>query len=279
MDLKPVEAILAEIGKAVRLFRYYPPSHPSAQRVMRDLGAVLPALARTGAIEARVGPRAFAIGSTALAPRSEPLRDLAIALYAQGHRTLVIEPGATAGEVAALVRALLGGSAAAGLKLGAVPKMPPLPHIHLDVPLKTKAVAEAPEKAAAADATVINVRSTGVFRPDALPLDIETRRVIEQLRDTPPEFLLSSVGRLEQLGAQLTAERDFGTLAEAMVALAGLAADVSDSMVRQASADARRAPACRTSASARNLTTGTTTEFPNCLYACVSETGMPKSSG
>jgi len=237
MDLKPVEAILAEIGKAVRLFRYYPPSHPSVQRVMLDLGAVLPALARTGTIEARVGPRGFAIGGAALAPRSEPLRDLAVVLHGQGHRTLVIEPGATAEEVAALVRALLGASAAAGRKLGAVPKMPPLPHIRLDIAFTAKPGSNAAEKAAAADGTGFNVRSTGVFRPDALPLDIETRRVIEQLRDTPSEFLLSSVGRLEVLGARLVAEQDFGTLAEVLAALAGLGADCPDAMVRQASAD------------------------------------------
>jgi HEAT repeat protein len=238
MDLKPVEAILAEIGKAVRLFRYYPPSHPSAQRVMLDLGAVLPALARTGTIEARVGPRGFAIGTAALAPRSEPLRDLAVALYAQGHRTLVIDPGATAEEVAALVRALLGVSVVVGRQLGVVPKLPPLPHIRLGVAFSAKPAAEAAEKAAVADATGFHVRSTGVFRPDALPLDIETRRVIEQLRDTPSEFLLSSVGRLESLGAQAVAARDFATLTEALGALAGLAADASDAMVRQASADA-----------------------------------------
>jgi HEAT repeat protein len=150
----------------------------------------------------------------------------------------VIEPGATAEEVAALVRALLGATAAAGRKLGAVPKLPPLPHIRLDVPLTAKPEPHAAERVAAADATGFNVRSTGVFRPDALPLDIETRRVIEQLRDTPSEFLLSSVSRLEVLGAQLAAERDFGTLTEALAALAGLAADAPDSMVRQASADA-----------------------------------------
>ena len=238
MDLKPVEAILTEIGKAVRLFRYYSPSHPSAQRVMLDLGAVLAALARTGTIEARVEARGFAIGSAALAPRSEPLRDLAAVLHGQGHRTLVIEPGATAEEVAALVRALLGATAAAGRRLGVVSKMPPLPHIRLDVPLTNKPASAAAEQAATADATSLNVRSTGVFRPDALPLDIETRRVIEQLRDTPSEFLLSSVGRLEVLGAQLAAERDFETLTEALAALAGLAADAPDAMIRQASADA-----------------------------------------
>ena len=159
MDLKPVEAILTEIGKAVRLFRYYSPSHPSAQRVMLDLGAVLPALARTGTIEVRVEPRGFAIGSTALAPRSEPLRDLASVLHGQGHRTLVIEPGASAEEVAALVRALLGAAASAGRKLGVVPRMPPLPHIRLGVALAPRSAAEA-ENAGAAETSPIRVRST-----------------------------------------------------------------------------------------------------------------------
>ncbi len=241
MDLQPVEAILTEIGKAVRLFRYYPPSHPGATRVMTDLGAVLPALARLGTVQLRIAPTGFVSGTTPVAPTSEPLRDLALVLHAQGHRTLVLEPGASAEEVAALVRALLGAGGVAGTRLGAVTRLPPLPHIRLDAappPGRGSAVAE--EAHAVGEAPSLSPQSTGVFRPDALPLDIEARRLVEQLASTPPEFLLASVGRLEDLGARAGEGREFGTLAEIVAVLAGLAAEASDPRVRQAAETAFR---------------------------------------
>ena len=240
MDLRPVEAILTEIGKAVRLFRYYPPSHPSAQRVMADLGAVLPVLSRLGTVELRVAPSGFISGTTQLAPKSEPLRDLALVLYGQGHRTLVLEPGASADEVAALVRALLGVGGASGGKLGAVTRLPPLPHIRLDVALQPGQRPPSGEAHVAAEPVAFSRRSTGVFRPDALPLDIEAHRLVEQLESTPEEFLLASVARLEVLGAQAAEGREFGTLAEIIAALARLAAGAGDPMVRQAAERAVR---------------------------------------
>jgi HEAT repeat protein len=241
MDLRPVEAILTEIGKAVRLFRYYPPSHPGVQRVMADLGAVLPALSRLGTVELRVAPSGFISGTTPLAPKSEPLRDLALVLYGQGHRTLVLEPGAGADEVAALVRALLGVGGAAGGKLGAVTRLPPLPHIRLDVALQPGQRSNAAgEPHVAAEPPSFSRQSTGVFRADALPLDIEAHRVVEQLESTPVEFLLASVARLEVLGAQAAEGREFGTLAEIVAALARLAAGDGDPMVREAAERAVR---------------------------------------
>ncbi|MGD0484056.1 MAG: HEAT repeat domain-containing protein, partial [Gemmatimonadales bacterium] len=240
MDLRPVEAILTEIGKAVRLFRYYPPLHPGAQRVMADLGAVLPALSRLGTVELRVAPTGFVSGTTPLAPKSEPLRDLALVLYGQGHRTLVLEPGAGADEVAALVRALLGVGGAAGGKLGAVTRLPPLPHIRLDVALEGGQRPAAGEAHVAAEPPSFSRRSIGVFRPDALPLDIEAHRVVEQLESIPVDSLLGSVARLEVLGAQAADGREFGTLAEIVAALARLATAAGDPMIRQAAERAVR---------------------------------------
>jgi len=241
MDLRRVEAILTEIGKAVRLFRYYPPSHPGAQRVMADLGAVLPSLERLGTVELQVAPTGFVSGSTQLAPRSEPLRDLALLLHAQGHRTLVLEPGASADEVAALVRALLGAGGGAGARLGAVMRLPPLPHIRLDAALQLgRSSAAAEETQAVSEEPSVSLQSAGVFRPDALPLDFEAHRVIEQLESTPAEFLLSSVARLEVLGARAGEGREFGTLAEVVDALARLASEAPDPMVRQAAENALR---------------------------------------
>lgn len=277
MDLPRVEAILTEIGKAVRLFRYYPPTHPGAQRVMVDLRAVLPSLARLGTVELRVTPTGFVSGTTPLSPKSEPLRDLALVLYGQGHRTLVLEPGVSADEVAALVRALLGAGGAAASRLGAVMRLPPLPHIRLDVALppgRSSAVAE--EAQAESEAPSFSRQSTGVFRPDALPLDIEARRVIEQLESTPAEFLLASVGRLETLGARAGEGREFGTLAEIAAALARLAADAPDPLVRQAAECALRqhaAPAHASGLVTRLANPGLTPEEREQVVAAVASLG------
>jgi len=231
MEPNRVVAILAEIGKAVRVLKYYPPSHPSAQRVMSELAAALPGLARIGTVELRITPNAFVTEGIPLAPRHELLRELAQLLYQQGTRTIVLEPGASAEEVSALVRALLGGGGAAGRKMGVVVKLPVLPHIRLNETLEAagEATAEELEETAA-----FSRRSRGEFRPDALPPDIEARRFIESLATTPAEFLLGSVSRLDALAGQLAGERDFGTLAEVLNALAGLAADAPDAQALQA---------------------------------------------
>lgn len=237
MEPNRVVAVLTEIGKAVRLFRYYAPSHPSIKRVMGDLAAALPGLARVGTVELRVTASGFESGTVKLAPKSEQLNDLAELLYGLGNRQLVLEPGLAADEVAALVHALVGASSAAARKLGAVPKLPPLPHIRLGQAARTSSDSTpefVDEKPAFAH------RSTGVFRPDALPADIEARRIIDQLATTPSEFLLSAVARLDVLAEQLAADREFGTLAEVVAALTALGAGAPDPQVRQAAERAVR---------------------------------------
>jgi HEAT repeat protein len=238
MDLRAVEGILAEIGKAVRLFRYYPPTHPGAHKVMADLGAVLPRLTPLGTVELQVTPTGFAAGSTPLSPRSEPLRDLALLLYGQGYRSLVLESGASADEVAALVRALLG---VAGGKSGAATRLPPLPHIRLDVvPGAGRRSTAAEESQVPGQPPADASRSTGAVQSEALPPDIEARRVIEQLDSTPPEFLLASVARLEVLGEQAAEGWEFGALAAVVAALARLSTAAPDPLVRQAAERAVR---------------------------------------
>ena len=238
MEPHRVVAVLTEIGKAVRLFRYYAPSHPSVQRTMNDLAAALPGLARVGTVELRITPQGFESATQNISGKSEATRDLSQLLYGMGHRHLVLEPGITPDEVGALVRALVASGSGAARKLGAVAKLPVLPHIHLHA-------AAAPGKGTVSDlseeAPAFARRSTGVFQPEALPPDLEARRIVEQLATTPPEFLLSSVARLDVLAQRLSADRDQGGLAEAAAALAGLAVESTDPMVRQVSSNAVQA--------------------------------------
>lgn len=275
MEPNRIVAVLTEIGKAVRLFRYYAPSHPSVQRVIVDLAVALLGLAHLGTVELRITPQGFESGNSRLAPRNDQLKELAQLLYGLGNRQLVLEPGATADEVAALVHALVGVAGVAGRKLGAVPRLPPLPHIRLG-----QAAIPSPRATPdrAEETPVLTHRSTGVFRPDALPADIETRRILEQLVTTPGEFLLGSVARLDVLAGQLAGDREFGTLAEVVAALAALGAGAPDPQVRETALHAVRAlavPATAAGLVSRLADPGLTREEREPAIVAAASLGVP----
>ena len=232
MEPQRAIAVLAELGKAVRLFRLYAPTHPSVQRVLSDLGQALPGLARVGTVEVQITPQGFESGGEVLGAKVEQLRDLSQLLYSLGHRYLVIEPGLTLDDAVSLVRALVASLSSAARRSGAIQRLPELQHFRL------MASRPASGQEGAAELTEeepsFTRRSTGVFEPDALPPEIEARRLIETLRTTPEEFQLAGVARLDVLAQQLATERDFGTLAEIVAALNALAAESTDRLVRQA---------------------------------------------
>ena len=232
MEPQRVIAVLTEMGKAVRLFRYYAPSHPSVQRVINDLGEALPGLARVGTVEIHITPQGFENEGQVLAAKSEQLHDLSQLLYGLGHRFLVVEPGLTLDDALALVRVLVANSSAAARRSGSLQRLPELAHFRLSAARQSTG-AEGSADLSAEEPTFAR-RSSGVFQPDALPPDIEARRLIESLRTTPEEFQLAGVGRLDVLAQQLAADRDFGTLAEIVVALNLMGADSTDRLVRQA---------------------------------------------
>jgi hypothetical protein len=275
MEPNRVIAVLTEIGKAVRLFRYYAPSHPSVQRAIADLAVVLPGLANLGTVELRITAQGFESGNSRLAPQNDQLREFAQLLYGLGNRQLVIEPGATADEVAALVHALVGAAGAAGRKLGVVPRLPPLPHIRL-AQAAIPSARSTPDRAE--ETPAFAHRSTGVFRPDALPADIEAHRILEQLATTPGEFLLGSVARLDVLAGQLAGDREFGTLAEVVVALAALGAGAPDPQVRETAQNAVRAlavPATAAGLVSRLADPGLTREEREPAIVAAASLGVP----
>ena len=275
MEPNRIIAVLTEIGKAVRLFRYYAPSHPSVQRVIADLAVTLPQLAHLGTVELRITAQGFESENSPLAPRNDQLKELAQLLYGLGNRALVLEPGATADEVAALVHALVGAAGVAGRKLGAVPRLPPLPHIRLGQAAIPNA-RSTPDRAE--ETPAFTHRSTGVFRPDALPADIEARRILEQLASTPGEFMLASVARLDVLAGQLAGDREFGTLAEVVAALAALGAGAPDPQVRETAWHAVRAlavPATAAGLVSRLANPGLTREEREPAIVAAASLGVP----
>ena len=228
MDTKLVESVLAEVGKAFRLCRFYPVTHPSVQQAMADLSACLPTLAPAGTVELRIGPAGFALGTTPLLARNPPVQEFANLLYAQGHRAMTLEPGVTAEEFAALIRSTAGATARTGAAPGAAAKAPPLAHITLEGMVRKAAAPRPPVGGAAAAGgegsglaalAGPSGRSSGVFRPNALPPEIEARRLTTLLEGAVPDGAMASITRLGEVAVELSVQRDFGTFAGAVAAL------------------------------------------------------------
>ena len=224
MDTRPVESVLTEVGKAFRLCRFYPATHPAARQALNELAAALPQLAAVGTLELRIGPAGFALGTTPLAPRQPPVQEFANLLYAAGHRAMTLQPGVTADEFAALIRQAASGTTRAGTPPGGAARPPALPHITLESAVRKSAAAPRASTSGApvavADGPSLSARSTGVFRPNALPPEIEAHRLAALLEVAMPGGVIASINRLGVVAVELSVQRDFATFAEAVAALA-----------------------------------------------------------
>jgi hypothetical protein len=213
-----VEAILTETGKAFRLCRFYPASHPAVQQAMASVSATLPALARSGAAEIKITPTGFLVGSQPVAARNKVVQEFAGLLYTQGHRLLHLEPGVTPDEVAALIRAVTSSGERAMRAIGGASVFEQLPHIRLERSSpKTPKQAPVERGSMGAGAPVLGRRSISVFRPDALPPEIEVNRLAAQLAQGGDQA--AAAGRLAELLPEIALQHDFRTLAVAVRAL------------------------------------------------------------
>lgn len=225
MDLKPVEAALTEVGKAFRLCRLYPPTHPSVQQALAELAVALPGVTSRGTVELRISSTGFGIGATPIAARNPQLHEFASLLYAQGYRALIVEPGVSADEFGALARmaATAGGKGAQAL--GVQQRIQPLPHLKLEQAGRRGGAATPPRESGsgafvAPESAPMGRRSMLEFRPDALPADIEAGRIISMLDVAAPAEAGRHLTRLGELAGQLLAQRDFAVFARAVAALA-----------------------------------------------------------
>lgn len=219
MDVRAVEAILAELGKVFRLSRMYPASHPAVQHSQSELTSTLAALATLGAVELRMSPSGFSLGATHLAARSPQVQELAGLLYAQGFRSLVMHPGLTADEVVALVRSL-GAAGRPGAALGVTAAVQNLPHLSLERSAGRQSRQAATMSSAAELGPVLGTRSTGEFRPDALPPEIEARRIAPMAELASAAEAPRLLGRLGELAAVLAGTREYPMLIESLRVIA-----------------------------------------------------------
>lgn len=258
MDVKPIESVLAEVGKAFRLCRFYPSSHPSVQQALSELSASLPSLTNVGVVELRISPTGFLLGATPVAPRNPPVQELAGLLYAQGHCALEIEPGVTADEFAALIWMVGGAGVKSMQSMGVHTQLQSLPHLRLEQAVRQSSSSQRPSAAgtgssaaAMAEGPSLGRRSTGVFRPDALPPEIEAPRLITLVELAAPAEAPRMLARLGEVAQDLAASRDVVGFAKAARALARAAAGDGPPEVVEA---ARRAmEACVTDATTGSL--------------------------
>ena len=224
MDTKAaVEAVLAEVGKAFRLCRFYPATHPTVEQARVELAAALPRLALAGLVELRIGPTGFVLGTAALLGRNPSVQEFANQLYTQGHRAMNLQPGVTAEEFLALIRSTAGTSTRSGSAPGPGAKAPALPHIALEAVVRKSAVAPRASLEGGPlvpEGPAVAARSTGVFRPNALPPEIEAQRLTALLEVAMPAGAMRSITRLGAVASELLANRDFGTCAMAVSSLA-----------------------------------------------------------
>jgi HEAT repeat protein len=254
IDTRSVDRALGAIGTSFRLSRLYPPSHPAVVEAMRQVAGCLPGLAALGTVEWKVGATGLHWHAQHLLPRNTQVAELAGLLFARGVRALQVNPGVTSEHWLALfavavgtvqpddailgrITVLLGRratqrlSAARALGETAPPLPPPAAPAAPEPVVPPESPPPAAERAepifqaphlhlpASADAKT-PARSSAVFRPNALPADVEARRAVATLQAAQtPEERHEAIAQLRRLTPELLALRDIGSLAEIVAGL------------------------------------------------------------
>ena len=252
METAKVERALAAIGGAFRLSRLYRPAHPAVVESLHQVTAALPPLAALGTVEWKVGATGFHWHSVHVLPRNTQLAELAGLLYVRGVRSVQLHPGASAENVLALFEVATGKSPLDEVALGHIsltlgrrltqrlsaaesppPAVPPVSQGEPDAP----AAPSVPAPAAPAPAAPVpsGRRSSAVFRPDALPVDIEAKRTVVACQSAETaDARRSALARLAALAPELHALRDLTTMAEIIAALDAMVSTVQEPDVLEA---------------------------------------------
>ncbi len=226
-DLATLERCLGAIGTAFRLVRYYPGTHPAVQEALRNLATQLPSVAALGTVEWKVGATGMHWHGQHLLPRNSQLSELASLLFARGVRGIQLNPGATPEHVLALYSVATGTTPADDATLGRVTVQtsrrtatPRTTSAQL-FPSLADRIAPAPEpprwqKGRAPEGR----RSNVMFRPDVLPADVESRRLVAGLLTAESvEGLRATAVRLQALIPELLELRDVALVAEIIAGL------------------------------------------------------------
>jgi HEAT repeat protein len=227
VDLSTLERCLATVGTGFRLVRLYPPTHPAVQEAMRHVETHLPGVAALGTIEWKVGATGMHWHGQHLLPRNTQLSEFASLLFARGVRGIQLQPGVTTEHLLALFGVATGTTPPDDTALGRVtvltnrrPNVGRASTAQLFPTLSDRLTPSTEAPKWQRGRTPDSRRSTMVFRADALPPDVECRRLVASLLTADsPEGLRGAAERLLALIPEVLELRDIALVAEILTGL------------------------------------------------------------
>jgi len=266
IDTGVVDRALGAIGTTFRLTRLYPPSHPAVLEAMRQITACLPGLAALGTVEWKIGATGLHWHGQHLLPRNTQVAELAGLLFARGIRSIQVNPGVTPEHWLGLFGVAVGNVAPDDSILGritvhlgrrasqrlsaarALPSEPaPAPPSAAASPPIAAAspAASSPSPSVATTAPPVKLpsetiggttgRSSSVFRPEALPADVEARRAVAALQAAATaDEQRATIEQLRRITPQVLALRDIGAIAEVVAGLDRSLGKIQDAEIQEA---------------------------------------------
>jgi HEAT repeat protein len=269
IDTAGLDKALGAIGTTFRLTRLYPPTHPAVQEGLRQIAVGLPGLAALGTVEWKIGATGLHWHGQHLLARNTQVAELAGLLYARGVRAIQVNPGVTPEQCLALFGVAVGTIGPDDAALGRItlllgrrasqristeraavvaavpaaapappPSPPPPPFAEQPQPPVSPLPPAPPPPPAAAPETAAPGRASAVFRPDALPPDLEAKRAVAGLLAAHTvEEQRSRVEQLRLLTGALLALRDIGAIAEIIAGLDRALIEVQDPVAQEGIGD------------------------------------------
>ena len=261
IDTGAVDRALGAIGTTFRLTRLYPPSHPAVLEAMRQIAASSGGLASLGTVEWKIGATGLMWHGQHLLPRNTQVAELAGLLFARGIRSIQVNPGVTpehwlglfgvaVGNVspddAVLGRIALHLGRRASQRLSASRALDEVPLPPTQAPQPEPPPPESPASVSAPifvpatppppPAEAVNsARSSGVFRPNVLPADVEARRAVTALlAASSPDEQRANIDKLRQITPAVIALRDIGAVAEVVAGLDRSLGKIQDPEIQEA---------------------------------------------
>jgi HEAT repeat protein len=261
IDTAAVDRALGAIGLTFRLARQYPASHPAVLESMKQIKASLAGLAALGTVELKVGATGLHWHGQHLAPRNTQVAELAGLLFARGVRAIQVNPGVTPEQWLALFGVAVGNVASDDAVLGritvllgrrasqrlsasrvledvAAPSPPTQSPPSQSPPSQSAPPQSAPPQPPpppTASEAVSPARTSGVFRPDVLPPDVEARRAVQALQlASRPEDQRAMIEKLRALTPDVLGLRDIGAVAEVVAGLDRALSKTQDAEIQEA---------------------------------------------
>src|SRR5881394_2272015 len=240
IDTVAVDRALGAIGLTFRLARQYPASHPAVLESMKQIKASLAELAALGTVELKVGATGLHWHGQHLAPRNTQVAELAGLLFARGVRAIQVNPGVTPEQWLALFGVAVGNVASDDAVLGRITVLlgrRATQRLSASRALEEVAAPSPPPQSPPpmASEAVSPARTSGVFRPDVLPPDVEARRAVQALQlASRPEDQRAMIEKLRALTPDVLGLRDIGAVAEVVAGLDRALSKTQDADIQEA---------------------------------------------